>query len=113
MDRIRQQYVEQADGGTMSEVYAAYFEWLDESFRKKEERFHRNLESLRLKNPPNSEKLRAKLEADLQLAKREHAAKTAICQDQMTNPSWRESTKKEVLRRLEVDKQGNATRTRH
>ena len=51
-------------------------------------------------------------QVDLQAAKREHATKKAICQDQMTNPSWRESTKNEVLKRLEVDKQGNATRTR-
>ena len=112
MDRILRQYVDRVDGGAMFEVYAAYFEWLDGSLRKKEERFHRNLESLRLENPLDSKKLRAKLEADLQAAKREHAAKTAICQDQMTNQSWRESTKKEVLKRLEVDKKGNATRTR-
>lgn len=38
MDRILRQYVGDVDGGTIAEVYVAYFEWLDEAFRKKEER---------------------------------------------------------------------------
>jgi arylsulfatase A-like enzyme len=88
MDRIRRRYVEKVDGGTMSDVYAAYFEWLDKSLRQKEDRFGRDLESLRQKNPPDLEQQRGKLEADLQAAKRKHAAKTAICKDQMKNPSW-------------------------
>ena len=112
MDRILGQYVDEVDGGAMPEVYAAYFEWLDESFRKKEERFTRDLESLKQKNPPDFEEQRGRLEADLQAAKREHAAKTAICEDQMTNPSWRETTKEEVVKRLGVDKKGNRIETR-
>ncbi len=107
MDQILRQYVGYVDGGDISEVYAAYFEWLDESLRKKEERFHRDLESFKQKNPPDIEKQLSKLEADLQAAKREHAAKTAICKDQMTNPSWRETTKMEVVKRIGVDKKGN------
>ena len=90
-----------------ADLQPAYFEWLDESLRKKEERFGRDLESLRQKNPPDLEKQRGKLEADLQAEKREHAAKTAICKDQMTNPSWRETRKNEVLKRIGVDKKGN------
>ena len=107
MDRIRRQYIEKVDGGTMSDVYAAYFQWLDESLRKKEERFGRDLESLSKKNPADLEKQRGKLAADLQMAKREHAAKIAICKDQMTNPSWRETRKNEVVKQLGIDKQGN------
>ena len=107
MDRILSQYVDDVDGGAMSEVYAAYFEWLDEGLRKKEERFGRDLESLKQKNPPDFKKQRRSLEAELQAAKHEHATKTAICKDQMTNPSWRESRKNEVLKRLGVDKKGN------
>ena len=107
MDRILRQYVDQVDGGAMRDVYAAYFEWLDEGLRKKEERFGRDLESLKQKNPPDFEKQRERLEADLQAAKRSHAAKTAICKDQMTNPSWRETRKNEVVKRLGVDKKGN------
>ena len=107
MDRILRQYVDQVDGGAMRDVYAAYFEWLDEGLRKKEERFGRDLESLKQKNPPDFEKQRERLEADLQTAKRQHAAKTAICKDQMTNPSWRETRKNEVVKRLGVDKKGN------
>ena len=91
----------------MRDVYAAYFEWLDEGLRKNEERFGRDLESLKQKNPPDLEKQRERLEADLQTAKRQHAAKTAICKDQMTNPSWRETRKNEVVKRLGVDKKGN------
>ena len=107
MDQILRQYVDDVDGGAMSEVYAAYFEWLDESLRKKQERFGRDLKSLKKENPPDIEKQRRKLEADLEAEKREHAAKTAICKDQMTNPSWRETRKNDVVKRLGVDKQGN------
>ena len=94
MDRIRRRYLEKVDGGTMSDVYAAYFEWLDQSLQKKEERFGRDLESLRQKNPPDIEQQRGKLEADLQAAKREYAEKTAICKDQMKNLSWHESLRR-------------------
>ncbi len=112
MDRVRARYVENVDGGTVSEVYAAYFEWLNEQLRRAEERFDSNLESLTKRNPPDLEKQRAQLEAEWRAAKRKHAAKTAICKDQMTNPSWRESTKKEVVKRIGVDKQGNPIETR-
>ena len=94
MDRIRKRYLEKVDGGTMPDVYAAYFEWLDQSLQKKEERFGRDLESLRQKNPPDIEQQRGKLEAELEAAKREHAEKTAICKDQMKNLSWRESLRR-------------------
>jgi arylsulfatase A-like enzyme len=107
MDQILRQYVEKVDGGTMSDVYAAYFEWLDENLRKKEERFRRDLESLSQKNPPDLEQVRDQLEADLKTAKQEHVAKTAICKDQMKNPSWRDTRKNEVVKRIGIDKQGN------
>jgi hypothetical protein len=107
MDQILSQYVAYVDGGTVSEVYSAYFEWLDEGLRKKEERFERDLATLKKTNPPNLEKQVAKLEVDLQAAWREHAAKTAICKDQMKNPSWRESRKNEVMKKIGMDKKGN------
>jgi arylsulfatase A-like enzyme len=112
MGRILRQYVDEVDGGVMSDVYAAYFDWLDEDLRKREERFQRDLESLKRKNPPDFEKQLAKLEADLQAKKRQHVAKTAICKGQMANPSWRESTKNEVLKRIGVDKKGNPIQPR-
>lgn len=107
MDRILKRYIDEVDGGQVSEVYAAYFEWLDEGLRKTEERFGRDVESLKQKNPPDFEKQLTKLEADLQAEKREHSSKTAICKDQMTNPSWRETTKNEFVKRIGVDKKGN------
>ena len=107
MDQILRQYVSYVDGGEMSKVYAAYFDWLDEGLRKREERFERDMESLKQSNPSDFKKRLAKLEADLQARKREHAAKTAICKDQMTNSSWRETRKDGVVKRLGVDKQGN------
>jgi hypothetical protein len=112
LDRIRRQYVEKVDGGTVSDVYAAYFEWLDESLRKKEARFERELEALMKKNPPDIERQRTQLNDGLRAAKREHAAKTAICKDQMHNPSWRETRKNEVVKRIGVDKKGNRVDSR-
>ena len=112
MDRIRSEYVAQVQGGTMPDVYAAYFEWLDESLRKKKARFERDLRSLEKRNPPDKKKLRAQLEADWQVARREHAAKTAVCKDQMQNLSWRETRKNELLKRMGVDKKGNPIESR-
>jgi len=112
MDRIRRQYVEKVHGGSMSDVYAAYFEWLDESLRKKKTRFERNMVALMKRNPPDLKPQRAQLEADWQAARREHAAKTAICKDQMHNPSWRETRKNEVVKRIGVDKKGNPIESR-
>ena len=107
MDRLLGQYIDYVDGGQVSEVYAAYFEWLDEGLEKKEERYHRDVDSLKQKNSPDLEKQLLKLEADLQTARREHATKTAICKEQMTNPSWRETRKNEVVEELGIDKKGN------
>ena len=107
MNQVLRLYVDNVDGGNISDVYAAYFDWVDDSFRKKESRIQRNLESLTQKNPPDFEKQSANLQAELQAAKREHATKRAICEDQMENHSWRESRKNEVMERLGVDKKGN------
>ena len=109
LNQTLNQYVGYVDGGTIAEVYAAYFEWLDESLEKKEQRLRREFESLRLENPPDLENQRGILEAELRAAKLEHATKAAICKDQMTNPSWRESSKQEVLQRLGINQPGNAT----
>jgi len=112
MDKVLRQYVEKVDGGTMSDVYAAYFHWLDETRRKKEERLSRDLQDLKQQNPPDFDKQRRKLAADLQLVEREHLAKKAICKNQMTNTSWRETRKNEVVKQLGVDKQGNVIKVR-
>jgi arylsulfatase A-like enzyme len=112
LEQVRSQYIEQVAGGEMSEVYAAYFEWLDDNLQKKVERFERDSKSLNDRNPADVAKQRAKLEADLNAARREHAAKTAICKDQMSNPSWKETRKNEVVERLGIDKQGNVITNR-
>ncbi|TWU40580.1 sulfatase [Novipirellula artificiosorum] len=107
MDRILKRYVDEVDGGQVSEVYAAYFEWLDAELQRKEERHQRDVDSLKQRNPPDLEEQLAKLEAELQAARRQHATKTAICEDQMTNPSWRETRKNEVVEEIGIDKKGN------
>lgn len=107
MDQILTRYVDVVDGGQVSEVYSAYFEWLDAGLQKKEERHQRDVDSLRRKNPPDQKQQLARLEADVQAARREHAAKTAICRDQMTNPSWRETRNNEVVEEIGIDKKGN------
>jgi len=112
MDRMLRQYIDEVDGGVMSDVYAAYFDWLDENLRKREERHQRDLVSLKQKNPPDLEKQLVKLEADLQAEKRQHSVKTAICKGQMANLSWRESTKQEVIKRIGVKKKGDPIKPR-
>lgn len=112
LEQVRSQYVAQVAGGKMSEVYAAYFEWLDDNLQKKVERFERDAKSLHERNPADVAKQLAELEAGLNAARREHAAKTAICKDQMSNPSWKETRKNVVVERLGIDKQGNVITNR-
>lgn len=107
MDRVLREYVDQVDGGAVSEVYAAYFDWLDENLEKKVARFERDLKLLK-QDSPEAAKQRAKLNSELEAARREHATKTAICERQMKNMSWRESNKQDVLKQLGVDKKGNS-----
>jgi hypothetical protein len=97
---------------TLNRPGAAYFDWLDENLRKREERLQRDLVSLKEKNPPDLEKQLVKLEADLQAEKRQHSVKTAICKGQMANLSWGELTKQEVIKRIGVDKKGDPVKPR-
>lgn len=107
MDRIRQQYIDEVDGGEMEDVYAAYFEILEESRRRSEEKYLSSIEALRQEKPADFEAQKAKLDAAWEKDKREYQVKTEICKAQMTNTSWRETLNQEVMKRLGVvDKKG-------
>ncbi len=88
------QYIEQVDGGRMSDVYAAYFEWLDEQLRTREQRYRKGLEVLRRKDPADAAARTEELEEEWTEAKLDHAAKTAKCKRQMQSHLWRDFVRK-------------------
>ena len=107
MDRIRQQYVDEVDGGKMEDVYAAYFDFLDENQGNSEKRYLENSEKLKQKKPADFEAQKAKLDAAWEEEKRKCYVQREICKAQMTNKSWRETDKIDVTKKLGIDKQGN------
>ncbi|MCP4783061.1 MAG: sulfatase [Fuerstiella sp.] len=107
MDRIRQQYVQKVDGGTMPAVYAAYSDWMDATRESAEEKYVRAVASLKDLNPADSDKGLANLEANWEKAKRSYVVKRALIEDHKQNASWYRQDQEKVIKRLGMDKQGN------
>ena len=107
MDRIRQQYVQKVDGGTMPEVYAAYSDWMETTRKNAEQKFSREVASLTKHNPADPGKGLAKLEANWEKTKRSYVVKRALIEDHMQETSWYGQDQEKVIKRLGMDKQGN------
>ena len=107
MDRIRQQYVQNVDGGTMPEVYAAYADWMETTRKNAEQKYSREVASLRKHNPADPGKGLAKLEANWEKTKRSYVVKRALIEDHMRETSWYGQDQEKVIKRLGMDKQGN------
>jgi len=107
MDRIRQQYVEEVDGGKIEDMYATVLEGLDEGLENSERNYLKNIENLKKKGSGDYKSQKAKLDAEWEIRKREHLVKTEISKAHSLNTSWRSTNKDEVMKRLGVsDKKG-------
>ena len=107
MDRIRQQYVQKVEGGTMPEVYAAYSDWMDATRKNAEQKYGRDVASLKERNPADLAEGLAKLEANWEKSKRSNLVKRALIEDHMQETSWYGQDPDKVIKRLGMDKQGN------
>jgi arylsulfatase A-like enzyme len=107
LDQIREQYIEEVDGGKIEEVYAAYFDVVDGFESNSKNRYLENIEKLKQKKTADYETQKAKLDADWEKEKRAYYVKREVCKAQMTNNSWRETGKVDVTKRLGIDKKGN------
>jgi hypothetical protein len=107
MDRIRQQYAQKVDGGTMPEVYAAYSDWLDATRQGAEQKYRRDVASLKERNPADLGKRLANLEANWEKKKRSYVVKRALIEDHMQETSWQRQNQDKIFIRLGMDKQGN------
>lgn len=107
MNRIRQQYIDEVDGGRMEDVYAAYLDFLNDGVQNAEAKFQKGLESLEKTKPANMNQQKSKLRDELEAKKREYFAKRQINKAHMANHSWREIDMEEVLEKMGMDKKGN------
>ncbi len=107
LNRIRQQYIDEVDGGKMEDVYAAYMEWLNEGLLNREASFKKQMETLEKTQPADIEAQKKVLLDELEAKKRETRAKLEINKAQMSSHSWREGAKKEAMERMGMDKKGN------
>jgi hypothetical protein len=110
MNRIRQKYIDEVDGGEVEEVYAAYTEWLEDGLREKESKFQMMMQTLDETKPADIDVQKAKLQDELEKTKREFRAKRGINKAMMSNRSWRDGAKLEAMERMGTDKKGNALR---
>ncbi len=107
MDRIRQQYVQKVEGGTMPEVYAAYSDWMDATRKNAEQKYDKDVASLKERNPEDLAQGLAKLEANWEKSKRSNLVKRALIEDHRQETSWYIQDQDKVIKRLGMDKQGN------
>ncbi|MDG1894339.1 MAG: sulfatase [Fuerstiella sp.] len=107
MDRIRQQYVQNVDGGTMPEVYEAYSDWMGASRKNAEQKYDKDVASLKERNPVDLVKGLAKLKSNWEKSKRSYVVKRALIEDHMQESSWYRQDQDKVIKRLGMDKQGN------
>jgi hypothetical protein len=107
MDRIRHQYVQKVDGGTMPEVYAAYSDWMDATRKSAEQKYGKEVASLKKRNPADLGNRLAKLDANWEKTKRSYVVKRALIEDHMQETSWYGQDQDKVIKRLGMDKQGN------
>ena len=107
MDRIRQHYVQEVDGGTMSDVYAAYFDWLDNTQQNAEQKHHRDVASLTERRPTDLKMRLADVKANWEKAQRSYVVKKALIEDHQQEASWYGQDQDKVIKRLGIDKQGN------
>ena len=112
MDRIRQRYIEEVDGGNVEEVYDAYVEWLNDGLQNRKASFQKQMEALEEEDPADIDARKAKLIEELAAKEREHYAKSAINKVHRANHAWYEGVAQEAIANLGVDKKGNPTVSR-
>lgn len=95
MERLRQAYIDDVDGGEVSEVYAAFFDRMDEFEQGK-------LSALQGKRGRREQDKPAEdtaLQKEEESIREEFSFKRAVCRAQMVNPSWRESISKATFKK--------------
>ena len=107
MDRIRQQYIDDVDGGKIEDVYAAYLEIQDEQRSKIDKRYLMDIDKLKNKNPADFKAQKAKLDAAWEKEKRKNIFAVEKCKTQMTDGYWYENDRVDATTILGFDKQGN------
>jgi arylsulfatase A-like enzyme len=107
LDQIRQNYIDEVDGGKMEDVYAAFLEIQDEQRSKKEQKYLSDIEKLKQKNPADFWAQKAKLDAAFEIEIRKHVFAVEKCKTQMTDGYWYENDRVDVSAILGFNKQGN------
>lgn len=107
LNRIRQEYIDEVDGGKLEDVFAAYNDWLDEAELKAEEGVQKKIAALEKDKPADIEAQKAALKEELEAKKRGIWVKRQINKVHMASTSWREGEREEAMESLAFDKKGN------
>ncbi|MHC4995467.1 MAG: sulfatase-like hydrolase/transferase [Planctomycetota bacterium] len=107
MNRIRQQYIDEVDGGRVEDAYAAYLEFLDKGEQNAEAKYQKQMQTLQKTRPADMAERAAILRNELESKKREYYAKREINKAHMASHSWREGAGEEAMKKMGMDKKGN------
>ena len=95
MDAIRQNYVEQVDGGSIEQVRHALYDLMDESSSRSKDAFAKNLVKLKARNPSDLAERKAALLRELNDKLIKNEINKEKCRRQAQFNSWRESPEKD------------------
>ena len=94
MDRIRQQYVETVNGGTIDEVRQALYDLMDELSSRSREAFQKNLATLKEQNPADFETRKAAMLKKLNDKLIKNEINKEKCRRYASFSSWKEGPAK-------------------
>lgn len=106
MDKILRSYIEEVDGGDVTDVYQAIYETLDDFEKRNETAHKKRLEALDASQPVDLEAQRATLIEAYETKKRSHYANREIIKRQETWPDWYTTSRKTVEAEIGMTKGG-------
>jgi arylsulfatase A-like enzyme len=106
MDKILRNYIDEVDGGDVTDVYQAIYETLDDFEKRNETAHKKRLEALDASQPVDLEAQRAKLIEAYETKKRSYYANREIIKRQETWPDWYTTSRKTVEAEIGMTKGG-------
>ena len=106
MDKILRDYIDEVDGGDVTDVYQALYETIDDFSMREETAYKRRMEELIAKNPSDLDAQKVALTEAHEQKKRSHFATREITKRQATWPDWYSTARKTVEAEIGMSKGG-------
>ena len=92
MDAIRQNYVDEVDGGSTDDVRAAHLKLIDKFCQQSKDQYHNKLAELKAKNPSDFEAQKSKMLKELNVKLKKNFESKEETRQMAKHYSWRESS---------------------